>query len=145
MAAGPGADHQRKPAARPLADDRRPGPQRVADHDRRPRLVGHAGLRGLRHQRAAQRDGGCLVPDLRGRDRRRDLSHYGNGPAGTGRPADLKLADPQRASADELVTAGRVLGGLNFGGDPAMTLPDLWFIIAVAALIVLFWGALIFG
>jgi len=27
-----------------------------------------------------------------------------------------------------------------------MTLPDLWFIIAVAALIVLFWGAfLIFG
>jgi len=38
-----------------------------------------------------------------------------------------------------------VLGGLNFGGDPAMTLPDLWFIIAVAALIVLFWGALIFG
>ena len=37
-------------------------------------------------------------------------------------------------------------GGLNFGCDRAMTLNDLRFIIAVAAVMVLFWGAfLIFG
>jgi len=65
---------------------------------------------GLRHQPAAQRDGGGLVPDLRGRDRRRDLPRSGNGPAGAGRPADLQLADPQRAGADELVAAGPLQG-----------------------------------
>ena len=34
------------------------------------------------------------------------------------------------------------VGGLNFERRPAMTLNDLWFVLAVVALIILFWGLL---